>query len=53
MQHLFICSKLYLPKPVYFSPCQIVTALSIAGDLGFNPETDELTGADGKIHFLT
>ena len=27
---------------------QIVTALSLAGDLRFNPETDFLTGADGK-----
>lgn len=27
---------------------QIVTALSIAGTLKFNPETDYLTGADGK-----
>lgn len=27
---------------------QIVTALSIAGTLKFNPETDFLTGADGK-----
>lgn len=27
---------------------QIVTALSIAGTLKFNPETDYLTGTDGK-----
>ncbi len=27
---------------------EIVTALAIAGRLTFNPETDELTGADGK-----
>ncbi|XP_046573032.1 aconitate hydratase, mitochondrial-like [Haliotis rubra] len=27
---------------------ELVTALAIAGDLGFNPLTDELTGADGK-----
>ncbi|KAK7111154.1 aconitate hydratase, mitochondrial-like isoform X2 [Littorina saxatilis] len=27
---------------------ELVTAMSIAGDLGFNPETDELTGSDGK-----
>lgn len=27
---------------------QIVTALSIAGTLKFNPETDYLTAADGK-----
>ena len=27
---------------------QIVTALSLAGDLRFNPETDSLTGADGQ-----
>ncbi|KAL8564976.1 aconitate hydratase [Nucella lapillus] len=27
---------------------ELVTALAIAGDLSFNPETDELTGADGK-----
>merc|ERR1719219_2768270 len=27
---------------------EMVTALSIAGDLSFNPVTDELTGADGK-----
>lgn len=27
---------------------QIVTALSLAGDLRFNPETDFLTGADGQ-----
>lgn len=26
----------------------LVTALAIAGDLGFNPLTDELTGKDGK-----
>ena len=26
---------------------ELVTALAIAGDLSFNPETDELTGADG------
>jgi len=27
---------------------EIVTALSIAGRLTFNPETDALTGADGQ-----
>jgi len=27
---------------------ELVTALSIAGDLSFNPLTDELTGADGE-----
>lgn len=27
---------------------ELVTALAIAGDLRFNPMTDELTGADGK-----
>lgn len=27
---------------------ELVTALAIAGDLGFNPETDSLTAADGK-----
>jgi len=27
---------------------ELVTALSISGDLSFNPVTDELTGADGK-----
>ena len=27
---------------------ELVTALAIAGDLRFNPETDELIGADGK-----
>lgn len=27
---------------------ELVTALVLAGDLGFNPLTDELTGADGK-----
>lgn len=32
---------------VVFSP-ELVTALSIAGRLDFNPLTDELTGADGK-----
>ena len=26
----------------------MVTALSIAGDLSFNPETDSLTGANGE-----
>merc|ERR1740136_630607 len=31
---------------------EIVTALSIAGDLGFNPLTDELTGADGEKFIL-
>lgn len=31
----------------YFSP-ELVTALSIAGRLDFNPLTDELTGSDGK-----
>ena len=30
-----------------FSP-ELVTALSIAGRLDFNPLTDELTGSDGK-----
>lgn len=29
-------------------PAQIVTALAIAGTLKFNPETDFLTGKDGK-----
>lgn len=29
-------------------PIQLVTAMSIAGDLTFNPLTDSLTGADGK-----
>lgn len=29
-------------------PFQIVTALAIAGTLKFNPETDFLTGKDGK-----
>lgn len=29
-------------------PLQIVTALAIAGTLKFNPETDFLTGKDGK-----
>lgn len=27
---------------------ELVTAMSIAGELGFNPETDELTAADGS-----
>ncbi|KAL5019353.1 hypothetical protein ScPMuIL_005075 [Solemya velum] len=27
---------------------ELVTAMSIAGDLGFNPQTDELTAADGS-----
>jgi aconitate hydratase len=27
---------------------EIVTALALAGTLEFNPETDTLTGADGK-----
>lgn len=31
----------------FHSP-EMVTALSIAGRLDFNPLTDELTGADGK-----
>lgn len=31
----------------YFSP-ELVTALSIAGRLDFNPLTDSLTGKDGK-----
>ena len=26
----------------------MVTALSIAGELDFNPQTDSLTGTDGK-----
>ena len=26
----------------------MVTAMSIAGDLSFNPETDTLTGANGR-----
>lgn len=34
-------------KDFNFSP-ELVTALSIAGRLDFNPLTDELTGADGK-----
>lgn len=32
----------------FFFFFQIVTALSIAGTLKFNPETDYLTAADGK-----
>lgn len=33
---------------------ELVTALAIAGDLGFNPETDSLTAADGsKFKFET
>lgn len=28
---------------------ELVTAQSIAGDLGFNPITDELTAADGQF----
>ncbi|KAJ1982443.1 Aconitate hydratase mitochondrial [Dimargaris cristalligena] len=27
---------------------ELVTAMAFAGDLGFNPETDSLTGSDGK-----
>lgn len=27
---------------------ELVTAMAIAGELGFNPETDELIAADGK-----
>lgn len=27
----------------------MVTAMSIAGDLSFNPETDTLTGANGRL----
>ena len=27
---------------------ELVTAMAISGELGFNPETDELTAADGK-----
>lgn len=38
----------YAFKFVFFFFFQIVTALSIAGTLKFNPETDYLTGADGK-----
>ena len=29
----------------------MVTALSIAGDLSFNPETDSLTCPNGEIYF--
>ena len=29
---------------------QMVTALSIAGDLSFNPETDPLTSPNGEIY---
>lgn len=29
---------------------ELVTAMAIAGELGFNPETDELTAADGMLH---
>lgn len=32
---------------IYSSP-EMVTALSLAGRLDFNPLTDELTGSDGK-----
>jgi aconitate hydratase len=32
---------------------EMVAALAIAGDLGFNPLTDSLTGADGKPFKLT
>ena len=28
----------------------MVTALSIAGDLSFNPESDSLKGSNGKNH---
>lgn len=28
----------------------MVTAMSIAGDLSFNPETDTLTGANGEAY---
>ena len=28
---------------------ELVTAMAIAGELGFNPETDELTAADGMM----
>lgn len=31
---------------------ELVTALVIAGDLSFNPETDYLTGADGRCIFV-
>ena len=31
---------------------ELVTAMAISGELGFNPETDELTAADGMIHML-
>lgn len=31
-----------------FVDLQMVTALSIAGDLSFNPETDSLTGKTGE-----
>lgn len=33
-----------------FVDLQIVTALSIAGDLSFNPETDSLTGTNGEAY---
>ena len=32
---------------------ELVTAMAISGELGFNPETDELTAADGKILIFT
>ena len=31
---------------------ELVTAMAISGELGFNPETDELTAADGMIHAI-
>lgn len=36
-----------LQTSLFCSP-ELVTALSIAGTLAFNPLKDELTGADGK-----
>lgn len=38
----------FAPNQQWPPPFQIVTALAIAGTLKFNPETDFLTGKDGK-----
>lgn len=32
---------------------ELTTALAIAGDLSFNPLTDELTAADGQYEFYS
>ena len=42
--------NLFVKRITLFYYLQMVTALSIAGDLSFNPETDPLTSPNGEIY---